>query len=89
MTVQMPFGVSPEGCDRCSAPQPALEPWTVPQKAPWLPGVIIVIVMIAAAAFLTVSGSADAAAIAVEAVVTVAWAAIEIARRLRLLPAVV
>lgn len=84
MTVQMPFGASSEDCDSCSAPQPR----AVPFKAPWWPGVIIVIVMIGASTFLAVSGRADAAAIAVEAVVTATWAAVEIARRLQFLPVV-
>jgi len=44
--------------------------------------------MIGASVLLTVSGKAEAAAIAVEAVVTAAWAAVEIVRRLHFLPAV-
>ena len=88
MSAQMPFGVPPDGCTRCTAPQQAPEPWAVPPKAPRWPGIIIVIVMIGASVLLTVSGKAEAAAIAVEAVVTAAWAAVEIVRRLHFLPAV-
>lgn len=87
MTVQMPSGAPSDGYGRCSAPPRTPEPWAAPQKAPWWPEITIIIVVIAAAVFLAVSGKAEAAAIAVEAVVTAAWAAVEIARRLHFLPA--